>query len=215
MQLTTQRLREAEQHLGDVDPVMAQLIAIWGPCQLRRQRDRFAMLAKSIVSQQISTKAARSIQRRLLEKMSGQWSAERLNALSVEDLRLAGVSPQKAGYLQDLSRQILEGSLNLNHMGRLSDERVISSLVGVRGIGRWTAQMFLMFALARPNVFPVDDLGIRRAIERLYGLNPDSPKQLYSDVSQKWTPFCTVACWYCWRSGEEPPDSGQSRARSS
>ena len=74
MQLTTQRLREAEQHLGDVDPVMAQLIAIWGPCQLRRQRDRFAMLAKSIVSQQISTKAARSIQRRLLEKMSGQWS---------------------------------------------------------------------------------------------------------------------------------------------
>ncbi|MEO1998719.1 MAG: DNA-3-methyladenine glycosylase 2 family protein, partial [Planctomycetaceae bacterium] len=121
--------------------------------------------------------------------------------------RVAGVSPQKAGYLQDLTRQVLAGTVNLHQIGRLSDERVISSLVRVRGIGRWTAQMFLMFALARPNIFPIDDLGIRRAIERLYGLTPDCDRQLYHDISQRWVPYCTVACWYCWRSGEEPPDA--------
>lgn len=213
MHLTTQALREAERHLQQVDPVMSRLIGVWGPCRLRRRRNRFAMLARSVISQQISTKAAQSIQRRLSERIDGQWSAERMHALDLEDLRGAGVSPQKAGYLQDLTRLVLDGTLNLNQIGRLNDEQVISRLIQVRGIGRWTAQMFLMFALARPDVFPDDDLGIRRGIERLYGLPPDCERQRYHDVARRWSPYCTVACWYCWRSGESPPKGKSSRSK--
>jgi len=212
MHLTTQGLREAESHLQHVDPVMAKLIAVWGPCRLRRRRNRFAMLARSVISQQISTKAAQSIQGRLSERIDGQWSAESLDALELDDLRGVGVSPQKAGYLQDLTRLVLNGTVNLNQIGRLDDEQVISRLIQVRGIGRWTAQMFLMFALARPDVFPDDDLGIRRGIERLYGLPPDSDRQRYHEISRCWSPFCTVACWYCWRSGESPPKAQSTRS---
>lgn len=161
------------------------------------------MLVRSIVFQQISGAAARTILGRLTEALPGKkLTPEGLAALSTEEYRLAGVSKQKGGYLQSLAALSLSGDLKLARIGRYADEDVIAQLTQVKGIGVWTAQMFLMFSLGRPDVLPWDDLGVRQAIRKLYGL-AEMPTRAESErIAAPWRPYASVASWYCWRSLE-------------
>lgn len=181
------------------------MIAWAGPCQLRPQRDRFGMLVRSVLSQQISTAAARTIRTRLIERAGG-LEPRMLLALSETDYRGVGVSGQKARYILDLAGRAADGSLGLKTIGRLDDEAVIARLTQVKGIGRWTAQMFLMFALGRPDILPHDDLGIKSAIRRLYGLEALPTRDEMDEIATPWRPHATVACWYLWRSLEQPAE---------
>lgn len=190
----------ATRHLSKSDPVLKDLIRRVGPFTLKTHRDRFDLLVRSILSQQISTKAARAIRLRLVERLSPELiSPQSISKLSDPDLRSVGLSAQKVSYLRDLSDHALTGKLQLSKLGRLDDESVIEQLVAVRGIGRWTAQMFLIFALGRLDVFPHDDLGLRSALKTLYALD-DLPNKLASHaIAEKWAPYRSIATWYCWR----------------
>ncbi len=195
--------KPAVKHLRAADPVMARLIGRVGPCTLKPHRNRFRMLAASIISQQISTAAARTIRGRLEALLApGRFTAENVARLSRDQLRSAGLSGQKAGYLHALSAAVSEKTLRLDRAARMADEELIEHLTAVKGVGRWTAQMFLMFSLGRPDVFPHADLGIRSAIKNLYGLAqmPDRPTCI--SIAEPWRPYSTVASWYCWRSLE-------------
>ena len=193
----------AIKHLRRADPVMKAMIAEVGPFTLRPERDRFRMLAGSIISQQISTGAAQSIKRKLDALVGGGGlTPVSLSRFSAEELRVAGVSPQKAKYLLDLAAKVHAAEINLQHIGRHSDEKIIEQLTAVTGIGRWTAQMFLIFALGRPDVFPHDDLGVRSAIRNRYGLDELPDPQTSHAIAAKWRPYATIASWYCWRSLE-------------
>lgn len=196
-------IRMAVDHLRQADPVLRKLIDRIGPFRLTLKRRRFSLLARAIISQQISTTAADSISKRLRQASGpGGLTARRLAGLSVEEFRQAGVSPQKRGYLLDLSRKTLSGQLRLHGLSRLSDEDVVKELVQVKGIGLWTAQMFLIFSLGRLDVFPHDDLGIRAALRNLYGLKELPDKLASQKIAASWRPYASLASWYCWRSLE-------------
>jgi DNA-3-methyladenine glycosylase II len=200
-------VKAAVVHLRRNDPVMKDVIRRVGPFALSLRRDRFQALVRSILSQQISVYAAQAIRARLEALVAPQeLSPENLAALSVEQLRAAGVSAQKGKYLLSLATKVRDGELRLNAMGRLSDERVIEQLVQVQGIGVWTAQMFLIFSLGRPDVFPCDDLGIRQAIRRLYGLAAIPDKATSLRIAEPWRPYASIASWYCWQSLKLPND---------
>jgi DNA-3-methyladenine glycosylase II len=190
------------RHLRTADPVMRDLIDRVGPFAMTLRRARFQSLARSILAQQISTGAARSIRRRLMAHLGGCITAERLASETPERLRTAGVSPQKAGYLLDLARKVAAREVRLDHLHRLSDEAVIEELTRVKGIGVWTAQMFLMFCLGRLDVFPHGDLGIRTALKNLYGLRRQPDEKVACRLAAPWRPYSTMASWYCWRSLE-------------
>lgn len=196
-------LARLKLHFRRRDPVIARIIDRVGPLTLRPQRDRFGMLVKSILSQQISTAAARSIRQRLLDLIAPQkLRPETIARIEIDQLRTAGLSPQKASYLHDLAAKIAGGSVRLSRMGRMSDDEVIAELTQVKGIGIWTAQMFLIFSLGRLDVFPPDDLGIRTAIRNLYDL-PELPKRdECHEIGERWRPLATAGTWYCWRSLE-------------
>ena len=169
--------------------------------QLTLHRDRFHALASAIISQQISGKAAASIKRRLIEHLAPEKIAPHtLIRLTKEDLRSVGVSNQKATYLLDLAGRVGAREVQLERMGRLTDDQVVESLTRIKGIGVWTAQMFLIFSLGRLDVFPDADLGIRSAIKNLYGLDDLPDKDLSHRIAAPWRPYATVASWYCWRS---------------
>ena len=206
MPLDTHQIEKAIRHLRSADRVLRCIIDTVGPCQLRRERNRLRALVRSIISQQISTSAARTIQQRLEALIAPrEFTAENLAKLTPRRLRSAGLSPQKAGYVAELARQTAAGKLPLNQLGRLSDERVIQSLLKIKGIGRWTAQMFLISSLGRPDVLPYDDLGIRSAIRREFHLEQLPDKSTCEKIAQPWRPYTTVACWYLWRSLDLPP----------
>ena len=192
------------RHLRRVDPVMKQLIRTCPPLTaLELQRNRFFSLANSILSQQISIHAARSIKARLLERTGPEGiTPGTIARLDIEDLRAIGISRQKAAYLRDLAEKANSGSLDLDRIGRMRDDRVIEELVQVRGVGVWTAQMFLIFSLGRLDVFPHDDYGVRAAIHRLYGLDELPGKASCLRIAGPWRPYATIASWYCWRSHE-------------
>jgi DNA-3-methyladenine glycosylase II len=172
MKLTPPHIQSARRHLRAADPVMRSIIDAVGPYTLRFEKDRFGLLVRSIVSQQISTIAARAIRKRLLELAGPDGlTAGNLAQFTVEQLRSVGLSQQKASYVADLSCKVNDGTVDLRGIGRLSDERVVETLTQVKGIGRWTAQMFLIFSLGRPDVFPHDDLGVRTAIRDRYQLD--------------------------------------------
>lgn len=190
--------RKPRRHLQVADPVMAAIIDAVGPFTLRLERDRFVMLVRSIISQQISTSAARSIRRRLQE-LAPDMRSETLAQFSMGQLRSVGLSPQKASYITDLAHKVSDGAVDLRQIGRLSDERIVEQLTQVRGIGRWTAQMFLIFSLGRLDVFPHDDLGVRTAIRNRYGLDDLPDKQTAHAIAAPWRPYASVASWYCWR----------------
>ena len=201
MPVSLEKIGFALAHLRSSEPIMRQIIDEVGPFTLRLERDRFRMLVRSIISQQISTGAARSIRRRLEELAAPVGlTAASLTRFSSEQLRSAGISPQKAKYILDLAANVQDGDVDLRQMGRFSDERVIEQLTTVKGIGRWTAQMFLIFSLGRMDVFPHDDLGVRSAIRDRYGLDELPDKETSCAIADKWRPYASVASWYCWRS---------------
>jgi DNA-3-methyladenine glycosylase II len=198
-----EKIGQALQHLRRVDPVMRAVIRRAGPFRLKPRRDRFYSLVSSILSQQISGKAAASIRRRLEEYVAPEKiSSHTLSRLNPQQLRGIGVSPQKAAYLLDLAERVRSGGLKLDRIARLTDDEVIELLVQVKGIGVWTAQMFLIFSLGRLDVFPHDDLGVRAAIRNLYGLDDLPDKETSHRIAMPWRPYASVASWYCWRSLE-------------
>jgi DNA-3-methyladenine glycosylase II len=192
----------AARHLKRVDPVMKSLLRQVGPYQLKTDRNRFKMLAFSIISQQLSVKAARTIRDRLVALTEAELLPAHIAAVSHEQLRGVGLSRNKANFLHDLAAAAVDGRIDLKNIGRKDDEAVIAELIQVKGIGRWTAQMFLMFSLGRPDVLPVGDLGIRAAIRNLYGLAEMPTEAQATEIGTPWRPFASVASWYCWRSLE-------------
>ena len=200
MAITSIEIESAIRHLKAVDPVMADLIARAGPFSLKLERNRFGLLVRSILSQQISTKAARSIRLRLDDLIKPlPLSAKAILERTDEELRSVGLSRQKVSYLKDLSERVLDQRLRLDRIGRLTDEEAIEHLIQVRGIGRWTAQMFLIFSLGRLDVFPHDDLIVRASIKELYKLTDLPSKQQSHEIASLWKPYSSIASWYCWR----------------
>jgi len=191
------------------DPVLAAIIKHHGPCGLGATRDRFdhfAMLVRAIVFQQLSTKAATTIHGRLLAILpAGTLTPEALVALSDAQLRAAGISRQKAGYLRDLSQKVGGGTVPLDAVDALEDEEVIAALTQVKGIGRWTAEMFLIFRLQRPDVLPLSDLGIVNAIQKAYGLRKKPTADRMRRIGEAWRPYRSIASWYLWRSLDNAP----------
>ena len=203
MAWTKTTIRASRRHLRRNDPILRDVIDQVGPFTLRPHRDRFGMLVRSIISQQISVGAARSIQMRLEELVSPAGiTARHLLQFSSDELRSAGLSRQKARYVLDLAEKAHDRTIRLNTIGRRSDEAVIEELTQVMGIGRWTAQMFLIFCLARPDVFPYADLGIRVAIRNRYELAELPDKATSCRIAESWRPYASIASWYCWRSLE-------------
>ena len=191
------------RYLKRVDPVLAGVIESVGPCRIRvsPEGSHFQALTRSIVFQQLSGKAAATILSRVTALFPGGVpTPEGVQATSDEQLRAAGLSRQKISYLRDLSSKVASGALPLDAVETMDDDDLIEHLVQVKGIGRWTAQMFLMFRLGRRNVLPELDLGIQNAIRRAYRMRKrPTPKQV-KRVGAKWAPHSTVACWYLWRS---------------
>jgi DNA-3-methyladenine glycosylase II len=202
--LTPDDYTRARRLLMRRDPVLGKAIKQIGPCLLaeRQRKDHLTALVGSIVSQQLSTKAAATIFGRLVALFPGTVipGPEAIAALDDQTLRSVGLSGQKVSYLRDLCARLADGRLMLDDLDTLDDEEVIARLVAVKGFGRWTAEMFLMFRLHRPDVLPVGDLGIVNAVQRLYGLRkrPD-PKRLMK-LGEPWRPYRSVACWYLWQS---------------
>jgi DNA-3-methyladenine glycosylase II len=194
-------IRKARRHLRAADPVMKDIIDAVGPFSLGLERNRFGMLVRSIVSQQISGSAARSIFKRLRELVGPRGlTAANLARFTTDQLKSVGLSSQKAVYITDLAGKVNEEIVELRQIGRLSDERIVEQLIQVKGIGRWTAQMFLIFSLGRLDVFPHDDLGVRSAIRDNYGLSDLPDKETALRIAAPWRPYATVASWYCWQS---------------
>jgi DNA-3-methyladenine glycosylase II len=190
------------------DPILGAAIKRIGPCGMaaRQRSDHLTALVGAIVSQQLSTKAAATIFGRVVALVpDGELlSPAGITALSAA-LRGAGLSGQKVGYLRDLCARILDGRLRLDELEALPDETVVERLVAVKGFGRWTAEMFLMFRLHRPDVLPVGDLGIVNAVQKLYRLRKTpAPKRLLK-IGEAWRPYRSVACWYLWQTLREPP----------
>lgn len=195
-------LRKARAHLRRVDPILARVIDTVGPYRPgdRSGGTHFEALIRAIVFQQLSGKAAATIHGRFLALFPDQRAtAALLLDMPDETLRGVGLSRQKIGYLRDLAARVHTGGLPLDHVDSLADEELIAHLVQVKGIGKWTAQMFLMFRLGRPNVLPDLDLGIQNAIKRAYRKRKCSPKDVLR-IGSKWSPYSSIACWYLWRS---------------
>jgi len=194
--------RRARAHLRRVDPVLASLMDRVGPYRPadRSGGSHFLSLTRAIVFQQLSGKAASTIFNRFLDLYPNRDpAAADVLATSDEQLRSVGLSRQKIGYLRDLSAKVASGELPLDHVHTLDDADLIAHLVQVKGIGKWTAQMFLMFKLGRADVLPDLDLGIQNAIKRAYRKRKVGPKDVLR-IGAKWTPYSSIACWYLWRS---------------
>lgn len=201
---------KAQLHLAGCDTVLERLIATIGPCTLRYESNRFASLTRSIISQQISTKAALAIRTRLEAALEGgRLTAESILALSDETLRAAGLSASKMKSLRDLAEQVYSCAVSLETIHKLRDEEVIAALVPIRGIGRWTAQMFLIFSLGRQDVLPVDDLGLRAGVQDKYALKDLPDRERLARLAEPWRPYRSIATWYLWRSRGFVPQSGK------
>lgn len=187
-------------HFDRRDPVIAKLIREIGPFGLKKNRKYFQVLCKAIISQQISTKAARSITVRFNHLFDRNApTPESVFEISEARLRGAGLSRQKSAYLKDLGKHFFEKSIRPHRLPHLTNEEVVIQLTGVHGVGRWTAEMFLIFSLNRMDVLPVADLGLQNAVKILYGTkNHPSAKKIRS-LGRKWNPLETVATWYAWR----------------
>ena len=193
---------KARRLLARRDPILRDLMRRHGPCGLAdsQHTDPFQALVHAIISQQLSTKAAATIATRVDALLDGLPTPARVAAVSDAQLRSAGLSGQKVSYLRDLCDRIADGSLPLDTLDCMPDEEVIAALTRVKGIGRWTAEMFLMFRLHRPDVLPVGDLGIVKAVQRAYRLRTlPSPTRLLR-LGESWRPYRSVACWYLWAS---------------
>ncbi len=195
-------MEHALQHLRSADPVMAEIIERVGPYALSLREPTFETLARSITFQQLSGKAAGSIFTRVKKAVGRRFTAPAFLRLTEDELRACGLSRQKIASLQDLAEKVACRKINFRKLIELGDEEIILQLSEVRGVGVWTVQMFLIFALERPNVLPVSDLGVRNAVRKAYGLDELPRAAELAAIAEKWHPYCSVATWYLWRSLE-------------
>lgn len=195
--------REAERYLSRVDPVMKKIIRKVGPCTLSPRRDYFVKLCHSIFAQQLSAKVAKV----LFERFCGQFERCRPTPLAVleflqgdeETIRVAGLSRQKRAYIADLATHFHHGKVQTRRLAGMDDDAIVEAMLPIKGIGRWTVEMFLIFCLNRPDVFPVDDFGVRKGVQVAYGLEELPKKKELLEIGEKWRPWRTVASWYFWR----------------
>lgn len=195
---------EACKHLARKDRVMKRLIPQFGDACLESRGDAFTTLARSIVGQQISVKAAQSVWDRFA-KLPRKMTPANVLKLKVDDMRAAGLSVRKVEYLVDLALHFDSGAVHVDAWEDMSDEMIIAELVAIRGIGRWTAEMFLIFHLMRPNVLPLDDIGLITGISRSYFSGDPVSRSDAREVAVAWAPYCSVATWYIWRSLDPLP----------
>jgi DNA-3-methyladenine glycosylase II len=197
----------ARRLLARNDPVIAGLMRKFGACGLARAQhvDPFQALTHAIISQQLSTKAAATISARFDTLHDGMPTPARVAKTPDEALRAVGLSGQKLGYMRDLCGRIEAGTLPLASLDTMADEEVVTVLTQVKGIGRWTAEMFLMFRLHRPDVLPVGDLGIVKAVQKAYGLRKTPTPERLMRIGESWRPYRSIACWYLWASLENKP----------
>ena len=210
---TRRQLADASEELALRHPELRAVVAEAGPCDLRRGRPRrqhFAELARMILYQQLAGKAAAAIHARFAALFDdGVPTPEAVLALPVAKLRSAGLSAAKAASIRDLAEKVMDGSVKLDRIGRLPDEEIVRELTLVRGIGRWTAEMFLMFQLGRLDVWPVDDYGVRKGYARLFGHDELPTAKALVELGEPFRPYRSVAAWYCWRAVDTVvPDGG-------
>ena len=199
---------DACKHLAKRDRVMRKLIPRFAEGRLQSRGDAFTTLARSVVGQQISVKAAQTVWDRVVALVSsGSPSLQPASLLAVDavSLRAAGLSARKVEYLADLARHFESGAVHVGQWQQMDDEAIIEELVAIRGIGRWTAEMFLIFHLMRPNVLPLDDVGLLKGISVNYFSGEPVSRAEAREVGDAWTPFCSVATWYIWRSLDPLP----------
>ena len=197
--MTPEYWSDAKTHLSKKDRVLRKLIKTHPDAELNTRGDAFQTLARSIVGQQISVKAAQSVWNRFAQT-AGTMKPATVVRLPVETMRACGLSGQKVLYIKDLARHFEEGLVKPRRWNRMQDEAVIDDLIRVKGVGRWSAEMFLMFRLMRPNILPVGDLGLQRAMERLYNDGELLTRDEMRTIGKPWQPWSSVATWYLWRS---------------
>jgi DNA-3-methyladenine glycosylase II len=202
--VTPEYWEDARKYLTRRDRVMKRLIPQFGTACLQSRGDAFTTLARSIVGQQISVKAAQSVWERFAALPKRMTPANVLK-LKVDDMRQAGLSARKIEYLVDLALHFDSGAVHAEAWRSMDDEDIIAELVGIRGIGRWTAEMFLIFHLMRPNVLPLDDVGLITGISRNYFSGDPVSRSDAREVAAAWNPYCSVATWYIWRSLDPLP----------
>lgn len=195
---------EACRHLVKKDRVMKRLIPQFGDACLQTRGDAFVTLARSIVGQQISVKAAQTVWDRFA-KLPKRMTPANVLKLKVDDMRAAGLSVRKIEYLVDLALHFDSGALHVKSWETMADDEIIAELVAIRGIGRWTAEMFLIFHLMRPNVLPLDDVGLINGISQNYFSGDAVSRSDAREVAAAWAPYCSVATWYIWRSLDPLP----------
>jgi len=207
--MTPSEYERARRLLMRRDPVLGAAIKRIGPCGMadRQRKDHLSALVGAIVSQQLSTRAASTIFGRFVAMFpeTAIPDAAAIAALSDTALRGVGLSGQKVAYLRDLSARIADGRLRLDELDSLGDEEVVERLTAVKGFGRWTAEMFLMFRLHRPDVLPAGDLGIVKAVQRLYGLRKRPDARRILKIGEAWRPYRSVASWYLWQTLRNAP----------
>ena len=207
--MTVDDMTVARRVLMRRDPILGVMIKKYGVCGIKtgRESDIFCGLVQAIVSQQLSTRAAATIYGRLQALMPGAAppTPEALLPVSDEALRGVGLSRQKSSYMRDLARKVLEGSVKTDRLSEMSDEEVVAELTKIKGIGRWTVEMILIFRLARPDILPVGDLGIVKAIQKAYGLRKPPDAARMEKIAERWRPYRSVASWYLWASLENKP----------
>ena len=203
--MSPEELARARRTLMRRDPVLAPIIKKYGACGLKtREGDIFCGLVEAIVSQQLSTRAAATIYSRVraLLPNGGAPTPEALMSLPDDALRGAGLSRQKLAYMRDLSQKMLDGSINTPALAGMTDDEIVTELTKIKGIGRWTVEMLLIFRLTRPDVFPVGDLGIVKAMQKAYNLRGAPNVKRLHVIAERWRPYRTVASWYLWASLE-------------
>ncbi len=195
-------LTEAVEYLRGADPVLSPIMARVGPCRFAYRPQRFHALAESIIYQQVTGAAAASIYKRMCALYPGRRfpRPEELAGTHPMRLRFAGLSRQKRRYLLDLARKVSNGELDLERISRLPDEEAIEQLTRVKGIGRWTAEMFLIFSLKRLDVLPVDDLGLQKGVQRAYGFRSLPAPRTIRRIGEAWRPYRSIGTWYLWQS---------------
>jgi DNA-3-methyladenine glycosylase II len=195
------------RHLKKNDPSLAKIITHLGAYEFRLDDDHYEALVGSIIFQQLAGAAARAILNRFKQIYDGKIPRPQ-QYLNTEErrLRASGLSPQKIRYIRDLAERVESGALDLERLSDLSNDEVVKELDEVKGIGRWTAEMYLIFVLGRTDVLPVDDLGLRKAAQKTYRLRKLPTKEKFEQLSKKWHPYCSIATLYLWRSQEKPQD---------
>ena len=202
--MTPRYWQQASAELAQHDPVMAGLVEQFSGSSLVSRGDPFVTLARSIVGQQISVKAADSVWARFTAALPA-IAPEQVLATSNEALRGCGLSARKAEYLGDLARPFMAGQIHIDRWSAMSDAQIIAELTAVRGIGVWTAEMFLIFNQLRPDVFPLDDIGLQKAVALHYFAGERPPRKALTEYGERWRPWRSVATWYLWRSLDPVP----------